>query len=290
MSDPRKRIVDEVCALAFDKYVHDLPVSPAVSRETLVRQAASLLKKIDFIDREIRLQRESVLDWLGYELSYVSRHGACVILDHRLTPELRACLAAMASRMPRDGVMARYMEILKSVILAGEGWENFDEVETRSQMQILIDAHEPTLTTHPLPERVQKFFDTHVRKYGHSSPIELTGSPTVFVEGVSLATCYALFDGPLVAGQEFSTRALRRKNWPICGEVLRSSSNEVTSLLEDIHHEFIEIHEQEVDYWKDYYAKKENREKEGITDDEPFRPALDRARWALPGTSASSIS
>jgi hypothetical protein len=284
MNDLRKRIVDEICELVLDDSFDDISYASLENRKSLIRHAASIVNKIAWIDKKARLQRDSVLNWLGYELSYVSHHGTCVILDHRLTPELRACLAAMASRMPRDGVLARYMEILKSVILAGEGLDNFDEVETRSEMQQLIDAYEHALTTHPLPERVQEFFDTHVRKYGHSSPIELTGSPTVFVEGVSPATCYALFDGPLVAGQEVSTRALRRKNWPICAEVLRSDQNEATSLLQDIHHEFLEVHEQEVDYWKDYYAKKENREKEGITDDEPFRPALDRARWALPGT------
>jgi hypothetical protein len=42
-----------------------------------------------------------------------------------------------------------------------------------------------------------------------------------------------------------------------------------------------------VAWWKEHLTDPANRAALGIADKEPFRPALDRARWALPGTIAT---
>lgn len=262
-------------------------------REDLVKAASILVAEIERMDRH-RADKKSLSDPNLYEFKYLHRVSEnAIVLDHRLTPELRACLSAMSSRMPRGGVAARYLEILFDVI-QDENADLFHMATHRDAMQDVISRCEVRLTEHPLPKRVKAFFDTHVRKYGHSSPIELTGSPTVFFEGVSMATCYALFDGPLVAGQEFSTRALRRKDWPMCAEistaVKKNDNDTILEKLRDLHCRWLSVHEKELEYWKEHYSKKANREAEGITDDEPFRPALDKCRWALPGTIATGVS
>ena len=215
-----------------------------------------------------------------------------VILDHRLTPEVRAMLAAMVSRSPVGGMKQRYAEVVETA------------------------GGEDALTTYPLPPKVQTFFDQFVGQYGHSSVMELTGSPTVAVEGVSWFTAWVLFDSPLVAGQEFSTRAVRYKDWPMAREshfedplatsilqaederILRSlggydidptgfASPTVTAPHPDLvllHQGWLEVFEAEVAWWQQHLADPANRAALNIGDKEPFRPALDRARWALPGT------
>lgn len=221
-----------------------------------------------------------------------------LVLDHRLTPEVRAMLAAMVSRSPVGGMKQRYAEV---VAAAGD---------------------EDALTTYPLPPKVQTFFDQFVGQYGHSSVLELTGSPTVAVEGVSWFTAWLLFDSPLVAGQEFSTRAVRRTDWPMAREsyvedqlatsilqaederILRSVGGNDIDLtgfvspaitiphpdLADLHREWLDVYEAEVAWWADHLADPANRAALGIADKEPFRPALDRARWALPGTFATGAA
>jgi hypothetical protein len=209
-----------------------------------------------------------------------------IVLDHRLTPEVRAMLAAMVSRSPVGGMRQRYAEVVDA---AGD---------------------EDALTTYPLPPKVQAFFDQFVGQYGHSSVMELTGSPTVGVEGVSWFTAWLLFDSPLVAGQEFSTRAVRRTDWPmarecdvpavqgggvICvgDEIVEGPKQEVViphPFLQYLHREWLEVYEAEVAWWTDHLTDPANRAALGIADKEPFRPALDRARWALPGTFATGAA
>lgn len=198
-------------------------------------------------------------------------------LDHRLVPEVRAMLAAMSSRMPIGGVCARYQQLL-------------DVVES-----------EERLTEYPLHPRVQKFFDDFVGQYGHSSILELSGEPCVFSEQVSYLTAWLLFDSPLCSGQEFSTRAVQHKNWPMAqecyptqGSILSCCPGQHTHdphpMLKQIHDGWLEIYEAEVAWWTEHLSVPENRQALGIADKEAFRPALDRARWALPGTIATGCA
>jgi hypothetical protein len=191
-------------------------------------------------------------------------------LDHRLTPEVKAMMASMASRLPAGGIKARYAQVVEAVyegLCADAGHFGVGGVEQA----------EDRLTTYPLHPRVQSFFDKFVGMYGHSSIQEQTGDPAVYIEGISWYTAWLLFDSPLVKGQEFSTRAVRHKDWPMARECAGGDFTE-------LHQGWMEIFNAEVDWWRDYFSESKNREAHGISDKEPFRPALDRARWALPGT------
>lgn len=215
------------------------------------------------------------------------------VLDHRLRPEIRAMLCAMASRAPAGGIKARYLEILTAVL--EEGW---DEEGPEPGVH---DAER--LLTHTIPAKVQAFFDVHVARYGHSSPLELTG-PSVYMQGVSLFTAYQSFDSPLVRGQEFSTRAKAFGDWPMCAEAQNNNitlyprwsdhvADGVMSVdveLEALHAGWLEVFVSEVAWWKDHLSVAANRSALGIGDVEPFRPAYDRARWALPGTIATGFA
>lgn len=288
-------------------------------------------------------------------------------LDHKLTPEVRAMLAAMASRAPLGGVQARYAQIVEAV-----GQSLFEEKRARlaednpdgeiMTWEQLPEAHgwlgiaEDRLCDYPLHPKVQKFFDDFVGKYGHSSILELVGQPTVYVEGVSWLTAWLTFDSPLCAGQEFSTRAVQHKDWPMAREceevdvgatsilqaederILRQVAGQDIDLsdykappiltpnrdLVRLHNDWFEVFEAEVAWWKaeftsacptckgkgEYVRPGESYATHGITagmpmtceqcegtgkkyptaDKEPFRPALDRARWALPGTIATGCA
>lgn len=203
------------------------------------------------------------------------------VLDHRIAPETRACLCAMASRIPDGGIEARYLELLRS--LGGSPDYPMDLWEL-----------EMALTTYPIPEKILGFIDAHIRKYGHSSPLELTGSPSVYVQGVSIVTAFESFDERLASGQEFSTRAGRVRDWPICYELAEHAgavrADPVVKALRRYHDEMLEVFSAEVEAWKERYADPENRRADGIADDEPFRPALDRARWAIPSTVSTGVA
>ena len=197
----------------------------------------------------------------------------------------------------------------------------------------------------------------------------------VYTETLSWYTTYLLFDSPLCAGQEFSTRAVRHKDWPMApeagawvggglvdGELVekclecggrgkRSNPGEsyethgVTAgmaftckscggegertvrrkvktdpqwqphrVLKGLHDDWFEVFEAEVEWWKNEFQKPcehcdgEGAKAEGAGlsrvcepckgtgkkypthDKEPFRPALDRARWAIPGTIATGCA
>jgi Thymidylate synthase complementing protein len=229
-------------------------------------------------------------------------HKNLYFLDHRIVPEVRAMLAAMVSRLPVGGIQQRYLELVTAVARS-DGSELDQETLTKAEWR---------LCTYPLHPKVQQFFDTFVGQYGHSSVLELTGSPAVFSENISWVSAWLLFDSPLCSGQEFSTRAVQVQNWPIADELIIGEERDVLPLygsdgrveellagpsssiyqpeLLALHQDWLRIFEAEVDWWKGHLQKPENRIALGIGDKEPFRPALDRARWALPGTIATGCS
>ncbi len=247
-----------------------------------------------------------------------------IVLDHRLTPEVRAMLVAMVSRSPVGGMKQRYTEVVEAV--AESLWNTVNPrhpwvdmvkwaAQPRDAFEVLFrDEDEPflnvtrwsltadiarykeraedALTVYPLHQKVQGFFDQFVGQYGHSSPMELTGSPTVGIEGMSWFTAWLLFDSPLVAGQEFSTRAVRRTDWPMALECAPAIEREVPEhpALAGLHQEWLEVYEAEIAWWAEHLTDPTNRAALGIADKEPFRPALDRARWALPGTFATGAA
>jgi len=244
-------------------------------------------------------------------------------LDHRLTPEVRAMFASMASRLPSGGIRARYEQVVDEV--AAELWPGSkplpymrdykwaeakteeDDLNIVAQAQYIRGKAETRLCEYPLHTRVQGFFDEFVGKYGHSSIQEQTGEPAVYIEGSSWFSNWLMFDSPLVSGQEFSTRAVQKKDWPMArecdvpavqgGGVIRIGEEIVEGpkkdviiqhpLLQYLHDEWMQVFESEVSWWKEHLTDPKNREALGIGDKEPFRPALDRARWALPGTISS---
>lgn len=217
-------------------------------------------------------------------------------LDNRLVPEVRAMFCAMASRMPAGGIKQRYAEVVETVR------DGLDEEAREAGIMKLVgtplDVAEDRLCEYPLHPRVQEFFDKFVAAYGHSSILELTGMPAVFVEGVSWWTAYKLFDNPLCAGQEFSTRAVRHKDWPMARETMPSDEEQyrlatVPGLqypLARLHERWLTLFEHEVEAWQERLKNPEVRKELGIADKEPFRPALDRARWTIPGTIATGCS
>ena len=278
-------------------------------------------------------------------------NDTCTILDHRLCPEVSAMFTAMASRMPAGGIEARYREVVDAVaktihdekfptLLVVDWTDKSDE-----KRETFYGEAEDLLTTYPLHPVVQAFFNKFVKAYGHSSILELTGQPAVYIEGVSWWTNWLLFDSPLCAGQEFSTRAVRRRDWPMCREAMQTAT-ELTIAedvdidgqqakkgdkliltvphpeLQELHEAWMEIFEAEVEAWKEEFSKPcpvckselelpppetltalgvsmeflegggclycgDTGKKHPSADSEPFRPALDKARWALPGTIAT---
>lgn len=60
--------------------------------------------------------------------------------------------------------------------------------------------------------------------------------------------------------------------------------------LKELHDLWLTIFEHEVEAWKGFFSDADNRAAYGIQDKEPFRPALDRARWAIPGTIATGCA
>lgn len=292
-------------------------------------------------------------------------------LDHRLVPEVRGMLAAMSSRAPLGGVRARYGQIVEALAEslweqvradaeAGDGYENKRHVPSwtkaneeahRWSVASTRSAAEDRLCEYPLHPKVQKFFDDFVGKYGHSSILELVGGQAVFSEGISWFTAWLTFDSPLCAGQEFSTRAVQHKDWPMARECLiwdqtpeeeveanRVSRDPTSPLqerreaqyhpgwhmhpgLRDLHEKWFEVFLAEVAWWKAEFTSacqvcagsgeveaepymlsnpplprvqcapcKGTGKKHPSADKEPFRPALDRARWALPGTISTGCA
>jgi hypothetical protein len=306
---------------------------------------------------------------MTYEYKYLHSSGEhTFILDHKLTPEVRAMFAAMTSRTPVGGLLARYEQVVSAVALSlyeegddrysmgsNEDWtgsgEPFEKVrawvayeyDDGRGTQVTVEEHfqglaEETLCNYPLHPRVIEFFNQFVREYGHSSILELTGSPTVYSDNLSWWTAWLLFDTPLVCGQENSTRAVTRKDWPMAREAYANwRTDDATGKalphpqLETLHEMGMEIANAEIEAWKDEFrspcpvckgagyhvAPDEERvsieqlrgseakglrgipwcstcdatgKKHPTMDKQAFRPALDHARWALPGTISTGVA
>ena len=207
--------------------------------------------------------------WAMKYLHVIGNH--CSWLDHRVLPEVGAMFAAMMSRVPQGGIMARYREVVEKIGQYQWGQEHpdepinwdlpkttyefdgaewylcnyindeqaafharwpakswFDFVENEKNLrgpswdaynELRRALRSPRL--HPI---IQGFFDKFVGQYGHSSVLELTGRPVVFIEHISWWLAYLTFDNPLVKGQEMSTRAIWRPEWPMAGDVAADDS------------------------------------------------------------------
>ena len=234
-------------------------------------------------------------------------------LDHRLNPSVRAMLCAMASRMPAGGIEARYHQIVEAVaegLTEDAGYPTLSEMREdpsrKDDLSEFLSGAEEELCKQAVHPKVQQFFDKFVLMYGHSSIMELTGSPSVYTQDISWYTAWLLFDSPLCSGQEFSTRAVRRKDWPLARECYVHAHHDLSGdevqegpfedmlipdpRFQELHDLWMDIFEAEVESWKDHLSDPEVRASFGIADKEPFRPALDRARWAIPGTIATGCS
>ena len=245
----------------------------------------------------------------GASMKYLHQHGPHTFwLDHRLTPEVRAMLCAMVSRSPVGGIRQRYTELVEAVardMLAAVSLIPYEEARANALAAGLplswVEEAEDALCTYPLHPKVQDFFDRNVKLYGHSSV--LTGSPAVFVEGLSWFGAWLLFDSPLVCGQEASTRAMDFSQRAMCVEAGASPD------LVELHDAWMEVFRAEVEAWKVELVKPcdpcngsggeshpcvrcngSGRKYPWMKDPQPFRPAFDRARWALPGTLSTGVA
>lgn len=181
------------------------------------------------------------------------------VLHHGVLPEVQAMLLAMVSRAPAGGLRQRLAELIADV------------------------GGVTPLFEYPLHPRVQRFISKWVGQYGHSSPRELTGRPAVYIEGLSWLMCSHLFDSSLVIGQENSTRAVARDGtWPM--------ARDASPRLQLNHDYWMGVYRAELTAWEKKLEDPAERAARGIEDKEPFRPALDRARWALPGTISTGAS
>jgi hypothetical protein len=218
-------------------------------------------------------------------------------IEHRITPDVRAVLTAMMSRIPEGGIEARYRQLVEAV--AKEKFQNalgksisWDELLSQQEKgsSLLINA-EDALCEYPLPKVIRNpnfnpstydkktgmdangekpgFYDEHVSMYGHSSPLELTGSPTVFIEHISWWLAYLTFDSPLVRGQEMSTRAIWRKDWAPAGDccIKEPSGEYIRCGKAGEHHISLEVEMKDMHRlgleiaWHEVQAQKEERAK-----------------------------
>jgi len=260
-------------------------------------------------------------------VKYLHQHGPHTFwLDHRLTPAVRAMLCAMVSRSPVGGIRQRYAELVEAVAAdlwgdLGSRWlsppvRSWDDARTsanehcKQAVKACEWEAEDALCEYPLHPKVQEFFDRNVKLYGHSSVLELTGSPAVFVEGLAWFGAWLLFDSPLVCGQEASTRAMDFSQRAMCMEA--GANLELVKL----HDDWMEVFRAEVGAWKVELVKPcefgglghekhpsdhtegddcsackgTGRKYPWMRDPQPFRPAFDRARWALPGTLSTGVA
>jgi hypothetical protein len=198
--------------------------------------------------------------------------------------------------------LANYLEVRHNVD---------DEIDGRT-----VYDEEVEHRLHPV---IQRFFDKFVGEYGHGSIKELTGSPTVFIEHISWWFAYLTFDNPLVRGQEMSTRAVWREHWPMAEDSVEVDQDGCVDLDKELmvyHRLGLEIAKHEIEWWKDELRKPcagcggngswyevgavdstpcprcngTGKKYPWMNDPQPFRPAFDRARWALPGTIETGVS
>jgi len=263
-------------------------------------------------------------------------------LDHRLTPEVRAMLVSMTSRTPLGGMQQRYTELVEAVAadlwpgkrtlpyVAATSWAHAKLEDTDfnviAQVECVHSGAEDRLCEYPLHPKVVEFFNRFVGDYGHGSILEATGSPVVYSDGLSWYSSYLLFDGPLVIGQENSTRAVTKSDWPMCREAhvpydtvkaerdahydqRRDTALTMTEVadsqffqhlekiagvihpgLQELHEGWMQVFVAEKAAWEERLKDPVIRQAHGIKDKEAFRPSLDRARWALPGTISTGVA
>lgn len=263
-------------------------------------------------------------------------------LDHRLTPEVRAMLVSMTSRTPLGGMQQRYAELVEAVAadlwpgnhplayINQKSWLSAkledEDLNVMAQVQSVYTGSEDRLTEYPLHPKVVEFFNRFVGDYGHGSILEATGSPVVYSDGLSWYSSYLLFDGPLVIGQENSTRAVTKSDWPMCREAhvpydtvkaerdahyaqRRDAALRMTEVadsqffqhlekitgvihpgLQELHDGWMQVFVAEKEAWEERLKDPVIRKAHGIKDKEAFRPSLDRARWALPGTISTGVA
>ena len=263
-------------------------------------------------------------------------------LDHRLTPEVRAMLVSMTSRTPLGGMQQRYAELVEAVAadlwpgnhplayINQKSWLSAkledEDLNVMAQVQSVYTGSEDRLTEYPLHPKVVEFFNRFVGDYGHGSILEATGSPVVYSDGLSWYSSYLLFDGPLVIGQENSTRAVTKTDWPMCREAhvpydtvkaerdahyaqRRDAALTMTEVadsqffqhlekitgvihpgLQALHDGWMQVFVAEKEAWEERLKDPVIRKAHGIKDKEAFRPSLDRARWALPGTISTGVA
>lgn len=256
--------------------------------------------------------------WSPKHLHKVGDH--CSYLDHHVLPEVRAMFAAMMSRVPQGGIAARYRQVVEKIadhdwtgnFFHDKGMETWRSLAPNFQSEHLTkgEKHLCDYIDGKLHPVIQRFFDKFVGEYGHGSIKELTGQPVVFIEGISWWLAYLSFDNPLVKGQEMSTRAVWRKDWPMASDAWA-----VAPEMGAMHALGLEIAQAEIAWWKDELRKgcadcggrgtRVPREAgpevcktcEGtgkkypwMDDPQAFRPAFDRARWALPGTISTGVA
>ncbi len=254
-------------------------------------------------------------------------------------------LVAMMSRQPKGGIRARYEELVLKMAEAewekersrpGVVWMDMDfrsALHHRHEWQIaevyINQAQHDLAKYHSnydvtgdfrsaLHPAVQGFFDEHVGKYGHGSIKEMTGLPTVFIEGISWWAAYLTFDDPQVRGQEMSTRAVWRHDWPMACDVDEATLRYNKDDGETLHEMGLWMTRAEIDAWKKELratcpachgspggrqatfggvtwaacpeCKGSGRKYPWMKDPEGFRPAFDRARWLLPGSIAVGVA
>ena len=130
-------------------------------------------------------------------LHVVSHHVS--YLDHRIVPELGACFAAMMSRVPKGGIMARYKEVVEKT--AKEIWANRVEDSQKASppedsrrlpswdkailsptydMSSVYRKAEERLTQYPLPLCVHNpKFDT--KSYNRETKVDKNGEKPGFI-------------------------------------------------------------------------------------------------------------
>lgn len=218
-------------------------------------------------------------------------------LSDKVVPEVRAMFAAMMSRAPKGGIKERYRQVVNAI--ANKFWEEIRENNSNDLLPEWEDVcknpkgfayletfsrAEDRLIQYPIHPIVQRFFDKFVKNYGHGSIKELTGSPVVFIEDVSWWFAYLTFDNPLVSGQETSTRAVMHYS-----SMASDVPQEYSSKFQQLHDWGMRLTREDIEFWKNEFHGNPDKYP-WIKDPQAFRPAFDRARWALPGTVRCGVA
>lgn len=223
--------------------------------------------------------------------------------------------------------VAKQIAVDDKFSFAGKGdvdswWE--DVLYKGHKIHLLLLA-EDRLCEYPLHPIVAEHFQKWVGEYGHSSITEHNAEPMVFIDGISRWLAWMLFDNPLVSGQEASTRAIDFGKRPACPEAAMLTAGMVgeeaaqnSISLQGLHEDWMKVRDAELEWWKadlqkpcmncsgrGHYKDEDGtdlpnnecascngtgRKHPWMKDPQPFRPAFDRSRWALPGTISTGCA